>query len=195
MQHTCCRSTAQRPLVSESTTARCATTSALTRTDLKSMKLCTQVGYCVIVMPLPWGGALSDTAIRQSVPWRSCLGYGHAGCLQLSYHQPPEMCGLRTQPRTDVDPPRFLPPSNCHRRGRGISSRCPWGDTLLDKLNFYHMMHTYSAVHCCGSICVSVTFSVSHCTSRVIKTATCHLAQTYIISWLLADTRAPFGIS
>jgi len=27
------------------------------------------------------------------------------------------MCGLRTRPRTDVDPPRFLPPSNCHRRG------------------------------------------------------------------------------
>ena len=93
MQHTCCRSTAQRPLVSESTTARCATTSALTRTDLKSMKLCTQVGYCVIVMPLPWGGALSDTAIRPSVPWRSCLGYGHAGCLQLSYHQRCADCG------------------------------------------------------------------------------------------------------
>jgi len=105
------------------------------------------------------GGALSDTAIRPSVPWRSCLGYGHAGCLQLSYHQPPEMFGLRTQPRTDVDPPRFLPPSNCHRRGRGISSRCPWGDTLLDKLNFYHMMHTYSAVHCCGAVSVYLSLS------------------------------------
>jgi len=39
--------------------------------------------------------------------------------------RPPEMCGLRTRPRTDVDPPRFLPPSNNHRRGRGISSRRP----------------------------------------------------------------------
>ena len=27
------------------------------------------------------------------------------------------MCGLQTHPRTDIDPLRFLPPSNCHRRG------------------------------------------------------------------------------
>jgi len=29
----------------------------------------------------PYGrvGALNDTAIRPSVPWRSCLGYRHAG--------------------------------------------------------------------------------------------------------------------
>ena len=47
-------------------------------------------------------------SVRLSVPWRSCLGYRHAGCLQLSHRRPPEMCGLRTRPRTDVDPPRFL---------------------------------------------------------------------------------------
>ena len=68
-------------------------------------------------------------SVRLSVPRRSCLGYRHAGCLQLSHRRPPEMCGLRTRPRTDVDPPRFLPPSNCHRR-RGISSHRPRGDTL-----------------------------------------------------------------
>ena len=45
-----------------------------------------------------------------SVTWRSCLGYRHAGCLQLSHRRPPEMGGLRTRPRTDVDPPRFLGP-------------------------------------------------------------------------------------
>ena len=56
-------------------------------------------------------------SVRLSVPWRSCLGYRHVGCLQLSHRRPPEMCGLRTRPRTDVDPPRFLPPSNCRRRG------------------------------------------------------------------------------
>jgi len=28
--------------------------------------------------------------------------------MSLSYRRPPEMCGLRTRPRTDVDPPRFL---------------------------------------------------------------------------------------
>ena len=48
--------------------------------------------------------------------------------LQLAHRWPPEMCGLRTRPRTDVDPPRFLPSSNCHRRGEGgISSRRPLG--------------------------------------------------------------------
>ena len=46
------------------------------------------------------------------MPWLSCLGYRHAGCLQLSHRRPPEMCGLRTRPRMGVDPPRFLPPSN-----------------------------------------------------------------------------------
>jgi len=55
-------------------------------------------------------------SVRLSVPRRSCLGYRHAGCLQLSHRRPLEMRGLRTRPRTDVYPPRFLPPSNCHRR-------------------------------------------------------------------------------
>ena len=36
---------------------------------------------------------------RVSVPRRSCLGYIHAGCLQLSHRRPPEMCGLWTRPR------------------------------------------------------------------------------------------------
>jgi len=72
-------------------------------------------------------GALSDNPIRPSVcpslgystlaAWRSCLGYRHwlpaAG-------RPPETCGLRTRPRTDVDPPRVELPS-----AGGISSRRP----------------------------------------------------------------------
>jgi len=79
-------------------------------------------------------------SVRLSVPRRSCLG-----CLQLSHRRPPEMCGLRTRPRTDVDPPRFLDPwtdadgliggeTICHRRtaiSGGISSRRPRGDTLF----------------------------------------------------------------
>jgi len=47
-------------------------------------------------------------SVRLSVSWRSCLGYRHVGCLQLSHRRPPEMRRLRTHPRTDVDPPRFL---------------------------------------------------------------------------------------
>jgi len=83
--------------------------------------------------PYGRGGGIKrrrDPSVRLSVPWRSCLGYRHAGCLQLSHRRPPEMCALWTRPQTDVDPPRFLPPSNCHRRG-GISSRRSRGDTLL----------------------------------------------------------------
>jgi len=46
--------------------------------------------------------------------------------LQLSHRRPPLMCGLRIRPRTDVDPPRFLPPSNCHRRGAYRLCVCEW---------------------------------------------------------------------
>jgi len=81
-----------------------------------------------IIMPPPYGGHSGIAqSVRLTVPWRSCLGYTHGGCLQLSHRRPPEMCGLRTRPRTDVDPPRFLPPSNCE----GISSRRAPGDTLF----------------------------------------------------------------
>jgi len=59
--------------------------------------------------------ALSNTAIRPAVcpscPRRAAaLGYRHAGCLQCSS----AMCGLRTRPRTDVDPPRVELPSAAH---------------------------------------------------------------------------------
>jgi len=63
-----------------------------------------------------WNSSIRPSVCR-SVPWRSCLGYRHAGCLQMIHRRSPEMCGLRTRPRTDVDPPRLLPPSNCHRQG------------------------------------------------------------------------------
>jgi len=71
----------------------------------------------------PYRGTFRNCAIRLSVPWRSCLGYRHASCLQLSHRRPPEMCGLRTRPRTDVDPPRFLLGSEtiCHRRTAIVS--------------------------------------------------------------------------
>jgi len=74
---------------------------------------------CVLWFYAPALGRHSGTgrSVRLSVPWRGCLGYRHAGGLQLSHRRPPEMCGLWTRPRTDVDPPLFLPPSNCHRRG------------------------------------------------------------------------------
>ena len=70
------------------------------------------ISTCTVIMPPALGGILELRDL--SVPWRSCLGSRHAGCLQLSHRLLPEMCGLPTRPRTDLDPPRFLPQSNCH---------------------------------------------------------------------------------
>ena len=56
----------------------------------------------------PTLGAFSSSPIRLTVcpsvcvPWRSCLGYRPAGCLQLS------TASHQRCPRTDADPPRFL---------------------------------------------------------------------------------------
>ena len=70
-----------------------------------------------------------DPSVCLSRGAAACLGYRHIGCLQLSHRRLPEMCRLRSRPRTDIDPLRFLdprwpdwrrndmPPSNCHRRG------------------------------------------------------------------------------
>jgi len=42
--------------------------------------------------PWPKGHFGIARSIRlSSVPWRSCLGYRHAGCLQLSHRQPPNV--------------------------------------------------------------------------------------------------------
>ena len=94
----------------------------------------------------PLGDFGITRSVCLSVPWRSCLGYRHAGCLQLSHRRPSEMCGLRIGPRTDVDPQRFLDPwtdtdgriggeTICLRRtaiGGGISSRRSRGETFLE---------------------------------------------------------------
>jgi len=65
---------------------------------------------------------VAPRSVRLYVPWRSsprsaaALGHRHAGCLQLSHRRPPEMCGLRIRPRTDVDPPRVeLPSAGAYR--------------------------------------------------------------------------------
>jgi len=76
------------------------------------------ISYCAPDLGGHSGIARSNIRhIRLPVPWHSCLGYRHTGCLQLSHRWSPEMCGLRTRPRMDVDQLRFLPSSNCHRRG------------------------------------------------------------------------------
>jgi len=83
--------------------------------------------YCSNLLSCPrFRGAFWNSAIRPSIcpiVQLPCLGYRHAGCLQLSHRQPPEMCGLWTRLWTDVDPPQFLDQTAI---GGGILSRRPW---------------------------------------------------------------------
>jgi len=105
-------------------------------------------------------------SVRLSVPW--CLGYRHAGCLQLSHRRAPEMCGLQTRPRTDVDPPRFLPPSNCHRRGHIVSP--PPGRYIVCYTTLCIMptdSHRYSVVGMYFCVCRRV-----HCRQAWMKPQT-----------------------
>ena len=96
-----------------------------------------------LLCPRPAGGHFGTArSVRLSVPWRSCLGYRHAGCLQLSHRLPSETCGLRTRPRTDVDKPRLR-----HRRtaiGGGHTVSPPPGRYLVLRTNSF-----YSAAECC----------------------------------------------
>jgi len=103
-------------------------------------------------------GAFCNSAIRPCVcPMAQLPSYKHAGCLQFSHRRPPEMCGLRTRPRTDVDPPRFLDPWTGGRRwpdggeticrcrttiGGGMSSRRPRRDTVC-----YYPFKTVTRMH------------------------------------------------
>jgi len=88
-------------------------------------------------------GASSDTAICLSV----CLSIPAIDA-QLSWAIGTQtacslaMCGLRTRPRTDVDPPRVELPS-----AGGISSRRPRGDNLFYCLFVLYVQQGH-AVHC-----------------------------------------------
>ena len=82
-----------------------------------SLSLNPRKDECIVITPALLGHFGIARSVRLSVPRRSCLGSRHAGCLQFSHRRQPEMCGLRIRPRTDVDPPRFLPPLFCRRWG------------------------------------------------------------------------------
>jgi len=59
---------------------------------------------------------------RLSVPGRSCPR--RAAALGYSHRRPPEMCGLRTGQRTDVDPPLVEMPSPLKLRPCGAIQIC-----------------------------------------------------------------------
>ena len=80
-----------------------------------------------VIMPSAVSGHFGIVrSVRLSVPWRSCLGYRHAGCLQLNHRRPPEMCRLRTSPRTDA-----IFGSDCQLRG-AYRLAAPSGRYLLN---------------------------------------------------------------
>ena len=88
------------------------------------------------ITPRPWGAFGIERSVCLSVCpiiiiKRSCLGYRHAGCLQVSHRRPPEMCGLRTRPRTDVDPPRFFYTVQLSSAGGGHIVSPPAGRYLV----------------------------------------------------------------
>jgi len=75
-------------------------------------------------LAIPW--SIHLFFVHLSVPWHSCLGYRHAGCLQLSHHRSPEMWTL--DPSVDMDHLTWIQHCFCHRRtaiSGGILSRCP----------------------------------------------------------------------
>jgi len=92
----------------------------------------------------------------------------HAGCVaqlpRLSARwlpaavRPPEMCGLRTRPRTDVDPPRVGLPS-----AAGISSRRPRGDNLFSTLTDFVRLARRCAADTALAVARCLCLSVSVC--------------------------------
>jgi len=69
-----------------------------------------------IIMPPPYSGHSGIAqSVRLTVPWRSCLGYTHAGCLQLSYRR--DFCHRRTARAYRLAAPGAIP---CSRREFGI---------------------------------------------------------------------------
>jgi len=86
--------------------------------------------------------ALSHTAIRPSVcpsQGTAAPGYRHSCCLQLGYRRPPEMCGLWTRPRMDIDPPRVKQPS-----AGGIMSCLPGAIACYRSFSYYGSCYYYS---------------------------------------------------
>ena len=105
-----------------------------------------------------------------SVQWHSCLGYRHtAGCLQLSHRQPPEICGLQTRLRTDVDLPWFLDWSAIS--GGHIILPAPGAIPCSEH------------AHCNGSVHSELNWPA---TSRASYTTRSVVTQINIMTWLAA---------
>jgi len=99
-------------------------------------------------------------SICPSVPWHSCLGCRHAVCLQLSHHQPPEMCRLRTHPQN------FW----IHGLTQIFVSRKSIGSSV-------------SSRHCRGDTCVS--FAVVFVTWQQLRCYLCRRLKCSAILWAL----------
>ena len=103
------------------------------------MKSCSSISFCLARLhyyaPHPrgafWNSAIPPSVCPSACPsvCLSCLGYRHAGCLQLSRRRPPEMCRLRTRPRMEVDLQRFLDQT-------GMQTNCIFADFSSSVFHF-----------------------------------------------------------
>ena len=119
------------------------------------------VSYLLSVPPVPttnqkWGHVplcalwlrrLIPGSVRLSVPCR----IGTLAACSLAT-RPPEMCGLRTRPRTDVDPPRVELPSLCiYMNGQAC---VVFNRNCFPKMKDYSTLRPYKSSHLqrnCGS--------------------------------------------
>jgi len=84
-----------------------------------------KVYCCCLLCPLPWGGGINQHRVPSvclSVcPMTQLPRLLARRTLAACILAPPATRDVRTRPRTDVDPPRFLPLLNCHRRRHIVS--------------------------------------------------------------------------
>ena len=101
-------------------------------------------------------------SVGLSVPWRSCLGYRHAGCLQLSHRRPQRCadCGSGRRSAASFECMDWrrrpdwrrndMPPSNCHWLGPLYRLAAPGGDTLFGLK--YRRVFLFYLHFCCISL-------------------------------------------
>jgi len=125
--------------------------------------------------PRPIGGNFGIArSVLLSFPWRSCLGYRHTGCLQLSHHQPPDMCGLRTRPR---DFWIELPSAGAYRNRLTATGQLVILAIFQVVTNPSNTIHTlYLLKYCQWSCIIAVQWRSSIFVNEIIHSLFCNMA-------------------
>ena len=115
------------------------------------------------------------------------------------------MCGLRTRPRTDGDPPRFLPPSNCHRRGWAYRLAAPLSPGARPCIRqFQHHRSAIKfhlarpadawAVYSAAVSFFLYTFFIDFCQTNYLKICRTDCRQIFRVVTIRCDTRCYFNM-